>query len=175
VTAPEGEDVRLEPAGPEQKRTLAHLLELYMHDLSEAFAMELGPDGRFGYRQLSPYFEQPDRHFAFLVRAGPHLAGFALAARGSPATDDPEDLDVVEFFVVRRHRRSGVGRSAAFALFDRIPGSWVVRVVDRNRRGLPFWSEIIPAYTNGRFERGRLPPPRDDWHVFRFRSRAGGA
>jgi predicted acetyltransferase len=170
-----GAAVHLEPAGPEQMRVLARMLELYLHDLSEVFELELGADGRFGYEALPRFLEEPGRRFAFLIRAGPHLAGFALIARGSPAGGSPDDLDVAEFFVLRRHRRSGVGREAAFALFDRLPGSWVVRVIDGNRRGLPFWSEIIPAYTGGRYERRRLPPPREAWNVFTFRSRAGGA
>jgi predicted acetyltransferase len=162
--------VSLEPAGPADRAVLARMLELYVHDLSEAFEIELGPDGRFGYAHLPRYFEEPERRFAFLIRAGGHLAGFALVTRGSPASEDPDALDVAEFFVVRRHRRSGVGRTAAIALWDRLPGSWVVRVADSNQRGLPFWSEVVPSYTRGRFERRRIDGPRQTWNVFTFRS-----
>ena len=38
---------------------LANLLELYIHDMSEVFPhVELGPDGRFGYRR-SPTVPSP--------------------------------------------------------------------------------------------------------------------
>jgi predicted acetyltransferase len=94
------------------------------------------------------------RH-AFLIKCGTRVAGFALAMRGSPATDDPTDLDVAEFFVLRSYRRSGVGRQAAFALWDTVPGQWVVRVSEANRAGLPFWSEAIRSYTSGVFTRAR--------------------
>jgi predicted acetyltransferase len=81
---------------------------------------------------------------------------------------------VAEFFVLRRHRRSGVGRRAAFALFDRLPGHWVVRVAESNQRGLPFWSATVPAYTGGRFERLRRADARQTWNVFSFDSPAAG-
>jgi hypothetical protein len=88
---------------------LSNLLELYLHDLSEIFPIEVGADGHFGYENLPLYWSYPDTHFAFLIRSGACFAGFALATRGSPATDDPQDLDVAEFFVLRRYRRAGVG------------------------------------------------------------------
>ena len=46
------EAVRLERATPEMAPLLRNLLELYVHDLSEIFPVELGPDGRFGYARL---------------------------------------------------------------------------------------------------------------------------
>ena len=102
--------VSLEPAGPADRAVLARMLELYVHDLSEAFEIELGPDGRFGYAHLPRYFEEPERRFAFLIRAGGHLAGFALVTRGSPASEDPE-----------RPRRRRVLRGAATPSLGRRP------------------------------------------------------
>ena len=151
---------------------LSNLLELYLHDLSEIFPVEVGPDGRFGYG-LSLYWSQPERRFAFLIRVGTRAAGFALVTRGSPATDDPEDLDVAEFFVLRGYRRSGVGRRAAFLLWDRLPGSWVVRVSEANRAGLSFWQSTVREYTKGGFVEDQRPGTPNAWRVLRFRS-AGG-
>ena len=141
----------LDTAGADDAPLLANLLELYMHDLSDIFSLDLGADGRFEYPDLPLYWRDVDRRFAFVIRVDGKPAGFALATRGSPASDAPEDLDVAEFFVTRRHRRSGVGRHAAFALWDRFPGTWVVRVAERNARGLGFWHAVIPEYTGGRF------------------------
>lgn len=50
--------------------------------MSDVFPVKLGPDGRFGYKQLT---------------SGGEIAGFALVTQGSPATSDPADLDVAEF------------------------------------------------------------------------------
>jgi predicted acetyltransferase len=163
--------VTLEAATRAQRPILENLLELYVHDLSEAFDIEVGRDGRFGYDRLPLYWQEPERRFPFLIRDGSAWAGLALVTRGSPVTDDSSDLDVAEFFVLRRHRRSGVGRRAAFLLFDRIPGRWIVRVADRNHRGLPFWNEVVPAYTRGEFSRPKIAAEAQGWTVFTFHTR----
>ena len=166
------ETVSLERATPDAAPMLRNLLELYVHDLSGIFPIELGPDGRFGYDKLPLYWEEPAVRHAFLIKRGGHVAGFAFATRGSPASDDPADLDVAEFFVLRGHRRSGVGRQAAIALWDAVPGHWVVRVSEANRAGLTFWSGVIRSYTSGDFVERTAPDAREGWRVFRFASRA---
>jgi len=92
-------NVTLELATERDATLLANLLELYIHDLSEVFPIELGVDGRFGYGSLPLYWSKPETHFAFLFRLNSRIAGFALVARGSPATSDSQDLDLAEFFV----------------------------------------------------------------------------
>jgi predicted acetyltransferase len=160
--------VRLELATPEHATVLSNLLELYIHDLSEIFPVEPGNDGRFGYEYLPRYWSEPDRRHAFLIRCEEAIAGFALTTRGSPATEDPSDFDVAEFFVLRGHRRSGVGREAARALWDRLPGSWVVRVSEANRAGLPFWRAVVREYTAGAFTERTLPGSPHGWQVLTF-------
>ena len=58
--------VSLQRATPDMAPMLGNLLELYVHDLSEVFPVELGPDGRFGYEKLPLYWAQPVR----LIRRG---------------------------------------------------------------------------------------------------------
>lgn len=99
------------------------------------------------------------------------MAGFALATRGSPATDDADDLDVAEFFVLPTYRRGGVGRHAAIALWDLLPGQWVVRVAVANKAGLAFWADVIAGYSAGAFVERLRPGHSHDWRVFTFRSR----
>lgn len=166
----ETEPIRLEPATAEMAPLLRNLLELYVHDLSGIFPVEIGPDGRFGYERLSLYFEESDARHAFLIRSGSRLAGFALATRGSPLCDDPTVLDVAEFFVLRGHRRGGVGRRAAAALWDVLPGRWIVRVSEANRAGLPFWRDVIAAYTSGGYVETSKPGQPNAWRVFSFES-----
>lgn len=162
--------VRLQRATPDEDPLLRNLLELYIHDLSELFPVEVGPDGRFGYDKLARYWAEPDRRHAFLIRCSTRVVGFALATRGSPASDDPEDLDVAEFFVLRRYRRSGVGRRAAVLLWDGVPGRWVVRVSEANRAGVPFWREVVSSYTAGDFAESQRTGDPHGWRVFRFAS-----
>jgi predicted acetyltransferase len=161
--------VTLEAATAADLPLLSNLLELYIHDLSAAFPnVELGPDGRFGYPQLERYGAEPDRRSSLLIRCCGRLAGFALVTRGSPATEDPEVFDVAEFFVLRSYRRSGVGRRAAFLLWNRLPGRWIVRVSEGNPGALPFWSGVIAEFSRGAYTESTRPGSPHAWRVFSF-------
>ena len=164
------DETTLDVATPADAPLLSNLLELYLHDLSEVFPIDLGTDGRFGYGKLALYWSEPGKRFAFLIRSAGRVAGFALATRGSPAGDDPDDLDVAEFFVLRRERRSGIGRRAALLLWARIPGRWVVRVSEANRAGLPFWKSVVAEHARGEFVERKLPGDPHGWRVLSFRS-----
>ncbi|HEY6080924.1 MAG TPA: hypothetical protein VIW29_19050 [Polyangiaceae bacterium] len=168
-----GDEVTIEAALPADAALLGNLLELYIHDLSEAFAIAPGPDGRFGYPKLPLYWSEPEKRFPFLIRAGGKTVGFAFVTRGSPASDNPDVLDVAEFFVIRGQRRSGCGRRAAALLFDRLPGRWIVRVSEGNRGGMPFWESVISAYTRGHFSQSRRRGSPHAWRDFSFVSPVG--
>ncbi len=163
--------VVLEPATPADAELLANLLELYIHDLSAAFPdIELGSSGRFGYSALALYWSQPERRFPFLIKCNTRVAGFALVTRGSPATDDPQVFDIVEFFVLRRYRRCGVGRKAAELLWNRLPGRWIVRVFEGNPGAVPFWSRIIEDFTGAPATELKRPGHPAAWRTFAFNS-----
>jgi predicted acetyltransferase len=160
--------VSLERATPERDRLLRDLLELYVEELSAIFPVTRGPDGRFGYEKLAFYWAEPDERYAFLIKAGPDVAGFALVTRGSPASETATDLDVAEFFVLRAYRRSGIGREAAIALWNHVPGRWVVRVAEHNVPALRFWTEVIASYSSGAFvERVQHGDPQN-WRILTF-------
>jgi hypothetical protein len=61
-------------AAPEHAPILANLLELYAHDFSEFHDVELGADGRFGYKYLPLYWSDPGR-YPFLVRMDANSQG----------------------------------------------------------------------------------------------------
>ncbi|AUX39682.1 hypothetical protein SOCE26_010770 [Sorangium cellulosum] len=163
-------EVILDAATTADAGLLSNLLELYIYDLSEAFRVEIGADGRFGYSKLALYWSEPERRFPFLIRCDGRIAGFALATRGSPATDDPSVFDVAEFFVLRRHRRSGVGRRAAVLLWSRLPGRWIVRVSEGNPGAIPFWAGVIGEFTGGAATALTRPGDPHAWRVFSFES-----
>ncbi len=163
-------DVVIEVAVPDDAALLANLLELYVHDLSEVFPVELRADGRFGYDTLPLYWTEPERRFPFLIRYGTRVVGFVLVTCGSPASDDSEVLDVAEFFVLRRYRRAGVGRRAAFLVWDRFPGRWIVRVSEGNRGGLRFWASVVAEYARGTATEHAQAGSPHAWRVFSFES-----
>jgi predicted acetyltransferase len=130
----------------------------------------LGPDGRFGYEKLGLYRSEPERHFPFLIRWHSRVVGFALVTRGSPASDDPNVFDVAEFFVIRRHRRSGVGRRAAMLLWSRLPGTWIVRASEGVPGAVLFWGSVVAEFTGGAATELKRPGSPHGWHDFAFAS-----
>jgi predicted acetyltransferase len=168
--------VSLDQASEADSALLSNLLELYIHDMSEVFPhVQLGPEGRFGYSRLPLYWSEPDRRFAYFIRCDARIAGFVLVTHGSPAVPDPNVLDVAEFFVLRQYRRAGTGRQAAFLLWQRLRGTWIVRVVEKNAGALAFWRDTIATFTGGTFSQSRLSREPNDWQVFSFESRSADA
>jgi predicted acetyltransferase len=143
-------DLTVDRAAPDAALVLANLWQLYAHDLSDVVDLDVGDDGRFPPRGFEEYWRDDGRH-AFLLRVDGRLAGFALVHRRSRLTGDPGTWDMAEFFVLRRHRRQGVGRLAATWLFDTFAGPWEVRQLFRNTAASRFWRAVIAAYTGGRF------------------------
>jgi predicted acetyltransferase len=163
-------EITVERATSDDHSLLSNLLELYLHDLSAIFPIKVGVDGRFGYEKLPLYWAEPDGRFAYLIRSNAEVAGFALVTRGSPATEDPQDLDVSEFFILRSYRRCGIGRRAAILLWDCLPGQWVVRVSEMNLGGLQFWESAIREYTRDSYNESRYQGKSHLFRVFSFTS-----
>jgi predicted acetyltransferase len=164
-------DVTLVRVSADDAPALTALLDRYLAELAPLFDLLPGPDGGFEYPYLDLYWRQPDLRFAYLIREGEELAGFALAMRGSPATSDPEALDVAEFFVLPSFRRGGVGRRAASLLWDQQPGHWVVRVADGNDGAESFWRGVVAAYAGDRVRESVYQGRSRPFRVFRFASR----
>ncbi len=137
--------VEVIPATADQRGVLENLLQLYIHDFSEYWAGldrgELQEDGLFEPYPLGPYWAEPD-HLPFLIRVDGYLAGFALLNRESHV-GDALDRNMAEFFIVRKHRRGGVGVKAVNILFDRFPGAWELAVARRNVQALSFWRRVV--------------------------------
>jgi predicted acetyltransferase len=150
--------IAIERVGPESDAILANLFQLYLHDLAESFGFDVGDDGRYAY-DTAPHWENGDP--VYLARVGGALAGFAIVSSAERWIGDPGVRDVREFFVVRRHRRSGVGRVLARRIWSDHPGRWLVRVLEANRSALAFWRVAVRDHTGGRYvERSIVPDGR---------------
>ena len=141
-------EVTLHVAEPAQKPVLENLFQLYTHDFSDFWVGredgELQDDGRFApYSYLDSYWTDAERT-PYLIRADGHLAGFALINRYSHS-GLPLDWAVAEFFVVRKHRRGGVGFAAATQIIRARPGLWEMAVARKNTGALPFWRRVASA------------------------------
>jgi predicted acetyltransferase len=166
-------DVTLEIAAAAQRPALESLFQLYTHDFSDFWAGredgELQEDGRFPqYVHLDSYWTDAERT-PYLIRAGGHLAGFALINRFSHS-GLPLDFAVAEFFVVRKHRKGGVGLTAATEIMRARPGLWEMAVARRNTAALPFWRRVASTIAGPSVE--EIDRDDDLWNgpIIRFRA-----
>lgn len=143
--------ITLHRAEPTDRAVLDNLMQLYAYDWSELRPLDVGDDGRFIAYPLDPFLVEPGGH-AFLLRAESRLVGFALVHEQSRLTGARGVYDMAEFFIVRRHRKKGLGQQAATQLFDRFRGPWEVRQRAANVAATAFWRRVIGAYTGGDFE-----------------------
>ena len=124
---------------------VSQMLELYQHDLSDIWDQELDSEGRYGY-SLDRSWTRTDCH-AFVVLVEGHYAGFALVDRATKVQGGGYWMD--QFFIVKKHRRSGAGRILAIAAFAALPGYWEVGQMPANHAAQAFWRRVIGSYTDG--------------------------
>ena len=160
------------PATRDQEPILANLIELYAHDFSEFVDLNIGEDGRFGYASLPLYWTEPSRH-PFLIRIDNQLAGFALVKQGSELTGNQQAWDMAEFFILRGHRRRGIGSHAAHQVWNRFPGPWEVRIMQANTSALHFWAKSVAAFTGQSTDPYSIDHNGKRWSLLSFESRPG--
>lgn len=156
-------ELTCELADNDHQAALRQLSELYKYDFTDYDPEDVNEDGRYEYEDLDAYRIRSG-HYAFLLRADGKLAGFALIRRYSAGTsacgqdhvvgaaDSASRLDagaesygheMVEFFVMRKYRRSGLGSETAKHLFLRFPGLWKLKIMEENAPALAFWTRAI--------------------------------
>lgn len=133
------------------KPLLSNLYQYYMYDFSHLVDdMDLLEDGRYSIDDLNGYWIDPRTH-VFLVKVDGKVAGFALIDEPSPG-DTEKFIDMAEFFILRKFRKSGVGEYFARQMFDRFRGKWRVSEIHTNTGAINFWRKVIGRYTNNQFE-----------------------
>jgi predicted acetyltransferase len=144
---------------------MRNLLELYCHDMAEWFLFDANEVGLYSYASEKVWANDID---VFLAYAGAVPVGFALVASAAAFVRDPDAKDMEEFFVVRRHRRSGLGQALATHVWDLYPGRWLIRVYQGNLPAVPFWRGIITRYTHGNFTEEVRRVSDRPWSYFSF-------
>lgn len=138
---------------------LTRVYSFYLHDLSEfdAHYYQLNARGLWEPDHLSSWLVDDTDHPLIIVESGERV-GFALVNQApSPHMAPGSDYRMSEFFVLRRLRRRGIGRRAAYGLFDRFSGVWEISELPANTAAIAFWRHIISAYTGGEYQEEMMP------------------
>jgi predicted acetyltransferase len=142
--------VEIKVATQEQKPVMKWLLELYVEEFALLKGEQVAQKQMFidsGYVDL--FWKKPE-WVPLLILYHDKVAGFALVV--SHNTQSSGLVRVLpEFFILKRNRHVGIGKQAAYQIFDKFPGHWEVRESDFNASGQEFWRKVIQEYTGGQF------------------------
>lgn len=159
--------VELIPATGEQIPALRRLMQLYLYDIASLDQWDIGEDGFYGNPERIESFWVDGNYDKFLIKVDGILAGFALNSRTTG--DGGELIHVIsEFFILRRYRRTGVGRTAATRLFGNFHGTWELSVMATNTPAQEFWAKVIGDLSGKERCQFTVSPCPDDQVVFRF-------
>ena len=148
--------VELRQAREHEVPVLRRLMQLYLYDFAAIDDWAIGDDGLYGSAATIESFWTDPRMTSFLVRVDSALAGFVLVRDGAHFAGEGT-RDISEFFILRRHRRRGVGAETARRVFDKFRGKWEVTQLTRNVEAQAFWRRVIASYTGGRYEERPRP------------------
>ncbi|TLS38211.1 GNAT family N-acetyltransferase [Pseudalkalibacillus caeni] len=137
-------NIIIEKALRKDKSVLKQLMEFYLYDFSEFINIDVNEHGYYGYTYIDHYWTDENR-WPFFIKVDGNFAGFVLVLQ------DKEEYYISEFFVMKRYRRNGVGKLAAFEAFKQFKGKWIVTQILSNKPAQHFWRSAISEFTGGDF------------------------
>ncbi|MDC0764176.1 GNAT family N-acetyltransferase [Brevibacillus sp. AG] len=143
------ENYEIKRATLDEKETLSNLLQFYIYDFSEFMDLQIEDNGKFGEYPLNEYWTDCYR-FPYLILLNEKIAGFVLVKLINRDEDDSY-FSIAEFFIMKRFRRSGLGKQVAKDIFNMHKGPWEVYQIDSNEPAQHFWKKTIEEYTGGKF------------------------
>lgn len=143
-------NAKLVSATPEKAGAMENLMQFYIYDFSEFVDRDVAENGLFQpYPNLKEYWLRPHDRFPYLIMQDDTYLGFVLVNRLTSA--DKDNFSIAEFFVMRKYRRLGVGKSIAEQIFQLHKGRWAITQRESNKPAQAFWRKVIAQYTGGQF------------------------
>ena len=126
---------------PDDGPSVRRLLQLYIYDLG-GDRWGVAADGTFGSPAWHRRFWRRRGRQHFVIRVDGRLAGLALVSDRAHFAG-AGTREIIEFFVLGRYRRRGVGARVARTLFARFPGRWELAELTWNVVAQRFWRGLI--------------------------------
>ncbi len=145
-------------ASHEHKEVIKNLMQFYVYDFSEFINLDVEANGLFAaYSNLDDYWKEENR-FPYIIQKKERHIGFVLVR--FIETAQRNYFSIAEFFVMKKYRREGFGKTIAHQIFSFHKGEWEVYQKESNKPAQLFWNKVIDDYTKGdfteRFENGRM-------------------
>lgn len=143
-------DFTIVQVNQKHREVLNNLMQFYIYDFSEFLDFDVEEDGKYGPYPLDDYFKEGTDPIAYVIKREEKYAGFVLVRLIKDL--GLQHYSIAEFFILKKYRREGIGKSVATDIFNRHQGSWEVHQVESNPGAQVFWKRVINEYTKGQFE-----------------------
>ena len=144
-----GVNIQVVPVAIGEKEVLKNLLEKYDYEFSLYDNRDVNDLGLYGYDYLDHYWVEANR-YPFFIKVDGKLAGFVMI-NDYPEVEKGTQYTLAEFFVMYKYRKMGVGRRAAYYVFDKFKGTWQLKRHPKNLASVQFWNAVVNDYTQGKY------------------------
>jgi predicted acetyltransferase len=140
---------KLIQASQEHEEVIKNLMQLYIYDFSEFVDCDIENNGLFPpYAGLEEYWKEENK-FPYVLKKDEKYIGFILVR--FIESEERNYFSIAEFFVMKKYRLEGIGKSAASEIFNLHKGQWEVYQKENNKPAQVFWVKTISDYTKGKF------------------------
>jgi len=140
----------LHRASEEYKAVMQNLMQFYIYDFSEYIKYDVEDNGLFApYPHLDDYWKETSNKFPYIIKKDDKYVGFVLVR--FIETQERMYFSIAEFFILKKYRRTGIGKAIAVMVFDLHKGLWEVFQKESNKPAQIFWKKVIEEYTKGQY------------------------
>ena len=120
-----------------------NLWQFFGYDFSEMNNMDLNEEGIFVLPPDYHEFIEDDQYCSYIIKVDGNHAGLAVIK-----FIEEESVNYFRhFFIIRKFRNKGIGKSVVHKIVDLYPGKWRVSQFDYNKPAIHFWRKSVGAYT----------------------------
>ena len=143
----------LEIATVDKRQLLENLLQLYAYDFSEFTNDEIGELGNYDFGRLLRYYWNGQSPDPYVIKVEGNIAGFVMVKKKEFNGIDYESI--AEFFILKKYRKSGIGKEVAQMVFRKFSGNWYVDVIQSNHPACSFWEKVIDDFCEGKYTKSK--------------------
>src|SRR6185437_10196727 len=135
----------------QHKIVIRNLMQYYIYDFSEYIKNDVEDNGLFApYSNLMDYWEGDGNKFPYVIKMNDKYVGFVLVKLITSVGGNY--FSIAEFFILKKYRKEGIGKTIAIKVFNLHKGHWEVYQKITNKPAQLFWSKVISEYTKEQFK-----------------------
>lgn len=125
------------------KEQFENLFNYYLYELSAYSREDIGAEGTFEMKDISPYFRD-ERLYPHFITFNEKIVGFILVT-SPPYVAKEVDYSVQELFVLPKYRGTNIAKDAVMQIFKLYSGRYEVGMFKSNVKAVKFWTKLITA------------------------------